>query len=151
MSEYYEREYEAAKREGFPIPAAAPAAVKEGPHDDRPLSENREAFRELCSRKKADGETGYIVSTNISQDDDMDEELSYLFREPRPASYDRYVKTSSTSQTKAMKAFVLDNVCSEQREDLRTKLDEWPALGISLGEKLLYMLGLSKTTTVKRL
>lgn len=117
----------------------------------RPISEDETAFKALVNEKREKGIKGYIVSTTISQDDDMDKELSFIFREPKPASYDRYVKTSSTSQTKAMKAFVLDNVCDEQHEDLGEKLDKWPALGISLGEKLLYMLGLSKTTTVRKL
>lgn len=50
-----------------------------------------------------------------------------------------------------MKAFCLDNIHPEQRVDLDDKLSKFPALGISLGEKLLYMLGLSKTTRVRRL
>ena len=50
-----------------------------------------------------------------------------------------------------MRTFVLDNICQEQRKDLEKLLNEFPAMGISLGEKLLYMLGLSKTTTVRRL
>ena len=43
---------------------------------------------------------------------------------------------------------VNDSVRSAELDD---KLSKFPALGISLGEKLLYMLGLSKTTRVRRL
>ncbi|RKJ49870.1 hypothetical protein D7Y05_08075 [bacterium 1XD42-54] len=93
----------------------------------------------------------YIVTTNLSQDDDMDRTMEFLFSEPKAASYDRYVKTASVSSSKAMRTFVLDNICQEQRKDLEKLLNEFPAMGISLGEKLLYMLGLSKTTTVRRL
>lgn len=116
-----------------------------------PLSEDKEGFEKLLERKRAAKKTGYIVSTNVSQDDDMDRTFEFLFNEPKPASYDRYVKTASVSSTKAMKTFVLDNICMEQRDDLEEKLEAYPAMGISLGEKLLYMLGLSKTTSVRRL
>lgn len=115
------------------------------------LCNNKDAFEAFTKQKKNEGMTGYIVSTNISQDDDMDDTLSFLFKEPKPASYDRYSKTASQSPTKAMRTFVLDNICDEQKRELDDALNEWPALGISLGEKLLYMLGLSKTTSVKRL
>lgn len=112
-----------------------------------------ESFDDLCRKYAEKGMRGrmYIVTTNLSQDDDMDRTMEFLFAEPKAASYDRYVKTASVSSSKAMRTFVLDNICPEQRRDLEKLLDEFPAMGISLGEKLLYMLGLSKTTTVRRL
>lgn len=122
-----------------------------GPQENGAISEDREAFEKLLMSKRESGSKGYIVSTNLAQDDDMDRTFEFLFNDPKPASYDRYVKTASTSSTKAMKTFVLDNVCQEQRDDLEEKLEAYPAMGISLGEKLLYMLGLSKTTSVRRL
>lgn len=110
-------------------------------------------FEQLCEKYKAAGHQGsmYVVTTNISQDDDMDKTMEFLFKEPKAASYDRYVKTANVSSSKAMRTFVLDNICQEQRNELEKLLGEYPAMGISLGEKLLYMLGLSKTTTVRRL
>lgn len=117
------------------------------PEPQRPLSEDNKAFEKFC---KEVGH-GYVVTTNLSQDDEMEEELNFLFKEPSSASYDRYAKTASSSSSKAMKAFCLDNIHPEQRLDLDDKLSKFPALGISLGEKLLYMLGLSKTTRVRRL
>ena len=113
---------------------------------EKPLSEDNRAFEKFCEGKK-----GYVVSTSLSQDDEMEEEWNFLFREPSSASYDRYAKTASSSSSKAMKAFCLDNIHPDQRVDLDDKLSKFPALGISLGEKLLYMLGLSKTTRVRRL
>lgn len=41
----------------------------------------------------------YTVTTTVQVDDDTEEEFSYLFRKPKPASYDRYVKTISNSVT----------------------------------------------------
>ena len=41
--------------------------------------------------------------------------------------------------------------CEEQYKKLGDALEEYPAMCISLGEKLLNMLGLSKDTAVKKL
>ena len=80
-----------------------------------------------------------------------EEEFSYLFRKPKPASYDRYVKTISNSVTKASKSFVFDNIIEEQRDELKKTVEEYPAITISLADKLLRMLGLADTTSVKKL
>lgn len=132
-------------REEQERPAAVPIAPAVA-EPQKPLSEDKKAFEKFC-----EGKHGYVVTTNLSQDDEMEEELNFLFKEPSSASYDRYAKTASSSSSKAMKAFCLDNIHPEQRVDLDDKLSKFPALGISLGEKLLYMLGLSKTTRVRRL
>jgi len=47
--------------------------------------------------------------------------------------------------------FLLDNICLEQEKDLEEALEEYPAMSIGIGEKLLNMLGLSKDTQVKKL
>ena len=140
-----QEEMEAAHHVTSPdrIPNTEPAVVEKEP-----------TFDELCAyykKKKNSGSEMYIVSTNLAQDDDMDTTMEFLFNEPKAASYDRYVKTASVSSSKAMKTFVLDNICDEQHRKMQNLLDKYPAMGISIGEKLLYMLGLSKTTTVRRL
>ena len=76
---------------------------------------------------------------------------SFLREQPNTASYDRYVKTSAASTSKALKMFLLDNICLEQEKDLEEALEEYPAMSIGIGEKLLNMLGLSKDTQVKKL
>lgn len=93
----------------------------------------------------------YTVTTTVQVDDDTEEEFSYLFRKPKPASYDRYVKTISNSVTKASKSFVFDNIIEEQRDELKKTVEEYPAITISLADKLLHMLGLADTTSVKKL
>lgn len=93
----------------------------------------------------------YTVTTTVHVDDDTEEEFSYLFRKPKPASYDRYVKTISNSVTKASKSFVFDNIIDEQRDELKKTVEEYPAITISLADKLLRMLGLADTTSVKKL
>ena len=93
----------------------------------------------------------YTVTTTVQVDDDTEEEFSYLFRKPKPTSYDRYVKTISNSVTKASKSFVFDNIIDEQRDELKKTVEEYPAITISLADKLLRMLGLADTTSVKKL
>ena len=93
----------------------------------------------------------YTVITTVQVDDETDEEFTFLFRKPKPASYDRYVKTISNSVTKASKSFAFDNIIDEQREELKKTVEEYPAITISLADKLLRMLGLADTTSVKKL
>ena len=47
--------------------------------------------------------------------------------------------------------FLFDNVVEESRASLEANLEKFPALALSIGEKLLGMLGLSKQTNLKML
>ena len=105
----------------------------------------------LVKKYSGTDEKIYTVTTTVQVDDDTEEEFSYLFRKPKPASYDRYVKTISNSVTKASKSFVFDNIIEEQRDELKKTVEEYPAITISLADKLLRMLGLADTTSVKKL
>jgi len=115
-------------------------AVKE----DTELEKIRKKYKDM------DGKV-YEITTSIQEDDDNETEFDFIFRKPKVASYDRYVKTAGTSGTRALKTFITDNICEEQLDELKDTLEEYPAMAISLGEKLLNMLGLSKETTVKKL
>lgn len=116
-------------------------------------AENAEEKKMVQLRGKYKREDGsvYEIVTSIQEDDENEKSFDFIFRKPGTPSYDRYVKTSGTSGTKALKTFVMDNICDEQREELKAAIEEYPAIAISLGEKLLNMLGLSKDTTVKKL
>ena len=111
----------------------------------------KEDVESLVKKYSGTDEKIYTVTTTVQVDDDTEEELSYLFRKPKPASYDRYVKTISNSVTKASKSFVFDNIIEEQRDELKKTVEEYPAITISLADKLLRMLGLADTTSVKKL
>lgn len=110
-----------------------------------------DAIEALKRKYSGTEEKIYKVTTTVQVDDDTDEEFTYLFRKPKPASYDRYVKTISNSVTKASKSFVFDNIIDEQRDELKKTVEEYPAITISLADKLLRMLGLADTTSVKKL
>lgn len=100
--------------------------------------------------KEKDGKI-YEIVTAIQEDDENEIVFDFIFRKPNTASYDRYAKTAATSNTRALNTFILDNICEEQYDYLKETLEEYPAMSLSLGEKLLNMLGLSKETTVKKL
>ena len=119
--------------------------------EERKEKKGKERMEQLRKKyKEMDGKI-YEIETSIQEDDENETEFDFIFRKPGTPSYDRYVKTSGTSGTKALRTFVLDNICEEQRDELKSTLEEYPAMAISLGEKLLNMLGLSKDTTVKKL
>ena len=89
----------------------------------------------------------YRVGATIEVDDETEKTVEFYFKRPSTASYDRYVKGA----TKALKTFLFDNVVAESEADLEADLEEFPALALSIGEKLLGMLGLSKQTNLKML
>lgn len=93
----------------------------------------------------------YEVEITINPDDSTTIERKYIFRKPNVASYDRYIKGTAQSPSKALKNLILDNILSEQLTQLEADLEEYPAMSLTLGEKLLSMLGLSKDINLKLL
>jgi hypothetical protein len=124
--------------------SAATASQKATETKEERMERLRKKYKEM------DGKI-YEITTIIQEDDDEETEFDFIFRKPGVPSYERYAKLSGTSTVKALKTFVLDNICEEQNAELKDTLEEYPAMGISLGEKLLNMLGLSKDTRVKKL
>jgi len=102
-------------------------------------------------KKKYAGKKVYEISHTVQVDDETEETLGFLFRKPKPTTYDRYIKTASKSMSVASMSFVLDNVVDEQSKKLEEGLEEYPAMAITFAEKLLKMLGLGDNTTVKKL
>ena len=102
-------------------------------------------------KKKYAGQKVYEIGHTVQIDDETEDTFSFLFRKPLPLTYDRYLKTASKSMSSASRAFVLDNVVTEQTGGLIATLEEYPAMAITVAEKLLKMLGLGDNTTVKKL
>ena len=93
----------------------------------------------------------YKVAVTIEPDDDTQLELIYYFKRPNTASYDRYLKMAAKGMTKALRDFIFDNVLDESRDELARDLEEYPALALEVGQKLLAMLGLATATNLKML
>lgn len=86
----------------------------------------------LKKKYAASEEKVYTVVTTVQVDDETEDEFTFLFKKPKAASYDRYVKTMSNSVTKASKSFAFDNIIDEQRDMLKETVEEYPAITISL-------------------
>ena len=108
-------------------------------------------IKELEARYKISGKKVYRITIPVTEDDETEVEYTYLFKRPGTQSYDRYVKTMSNSATKASKAFVLDNIVDELRDKLKADLEEYPAMAINISGKLLSVLGLADSVSVKKL
>lgn len=95
----------------------------------------------------------YQISTMFSEDEDSEETVaaSYIFHKPSCASLNRYLRTAKKNMTAATAAYLLDNVIQEQKQELQEKINEYPALPISMGEKLLEVMGLTSDTNLTRL
>lgn len=106
---------------------------------------------EVDALKEKYGGKVYKVGATIELDDVTEKEVSYFFKRASTASFDRYVKTTATGATKALKTFLYDNVTEESRSQLERDLEEYPALTLTIGEKLLGQLGLSKQTNLTKL
>lgn len=97
------------------------------------------------------GDKLYRIKASFDPDDDTTINVDYVFVRPSVASYDRYMKTASNGMTKALQTFLNDSVTEEYRAKLTSDLNEYPALALTIGEKLLAMMGLSKDINLKRL
>ena len=94
----------------------------------------------------------YEVKTEIEPEGEYESvELKYYFKKPKTPSFNRYIREVSKNSMKAMNNFIRDNIIEEQLSDIEDKLEKYPALGLGVGEKLLSMLGLPKSTNFKLL
>ena len=108
-------------------------------------------IEQLKKKYQGSGEKVFVIENSITVDDDTTEQYIFLFKKPKPASYDRYLKLINNSMSNASRAFIMDNIVEEIKPQISEALEEYPAMSISLTEKLLKMLGLADTTTVKKL
>lgn len=93
----------------------------------------------------------YEIAISIEVDDLTTESKTYIFKKPTMISYDRYIKSMSNSVTKASKAFCVDNIIDEYVTQFEADVEEYPAIVMTLIDKLFSMLGLSKDVGVKKL
>lgn len=81
--------------------------------------------KELREQLKGTDEKYYEVTVTLQVDDETEEDKTYFFRKPKTPSYDRYLKTVQTSNSKALTAFCLDNIHPDQRETLEADFKEY--------------------------
>lgn len=94
----------------------------------------------------------YKLGMTVSEDDETEVELSYHFKRPSVASYDRYVKTiSQIGASKASKRFMLDAVVDEDAERLTADVEQYPGIAVAIGSKLTDILGLTSAVNLRKL
>jgi len=93
----------------------------------------------------------YEVTVTLMPDDNSEVTKKYNFNKPEMASYDRYIKSAASSPTRALRTFVSDNIVPEDAARLAADFEEFPALALGIGEKLLNMLGLAKEVNLIKL
>ena len=64
--------------------------------------EKENGLDRLREKYKGEGSTIYEVTSVITEDDDSERAVTYLFKKPTTASYDRYVKTAAASSSRAL-------------------------------------------------
>ena len=102
-------------------------------------------------KAKYSGEKVYKIALTLHPDDETEVPVAYYFKRPGNPSYNRYVKTASKDMTGALKTFMFDAVVEESKAQLEKDLEEYPALAISVGEKLLSMMGFTDLSNLRKL
>ena len=92
----------------------------------------------------------YTVAIDIDVDDATTEHREYLFKKPTVVSFDRFVKRVSTSAYKAAEDFVKDSIIDDQMQSIKADIEDFPAIVLTINEKLTNMLGLAKDVSVKK-
>lgn len=93
----------------------------------------------------------YKIDVTIEPDDDTTLEYEFVFKKPQQASFDRYMRTMNSSPMKAARTFISDNIIPELESVLNDVTKEYPAIIITINEKLLFSLGLGKESNIKKL
>lgn len=108
-----------------------------------PLSEN--------GLKKKYGKLYKIEAVVDDDDEEEGKKISFLFRRPSTASLNRYIKTMSKNALSAATVFLRDSVVEEQKKEFDIEFEKFPALGLTMGDKLLGVLGASNNINFKKL
>ena len=119
--------------------------------NNTPKAEDNALTEEKKIKAKYSGEKVYKIAMTLHPDDETEVPVRYFFKRPGNPRYNRYVKTASKDMTGALKTFMFDAVIEESKAKLEEDLEEYPALAISVGEKLLSMMGFTDLSNLKKL
>lgn len=115
------------------------------------MAEKKNCPLDMDALKAQYGDKLRRINVTVEPDDDSEVELEYIFRRPTAASYDRFIKTAQSGMLRATRAFLADSVIPEQADALNADMEEYPALAMSISEKLLVMMGLAKNVNLMKL
>lgn len=117
---------------------------------DNDLNKNKLTEAQIEDYKARYGKI-YKIDVTIEPDDETTLEHEFVFKKPQQASFDRYMRSMNNSPMKAARTFINDNIIQEQKDMLEEIAKEYPAMVITINEKLLFALGLGKETNIKKL
>lgn len=118
--------------------------VQEEKAEDIKVSQERDIEAEL----KAKYPKVYRVDVELEE---VEKEFVFYFKKPSTLSFNRVLKTLSKKSLEAMKAFTLECLVDEQRSEYEATIEEYPALPMPTGQKLLGILGVTDNVTLKKL
>lgn len=94
----------------------------------------------------------YEISAVVDEDDETEgRKLTYYFKKPSVASFNRYLKSAGKNMAAATTAFVLDNIVEEQLELFKKECEIYPGLALNFGQKLLSAIGLGDNINFRKL
>lgn len=94
----------------------------------------------------------YEIGTVVDDDDENEgRKLTFYFRKPTTASFNRYLKTAGKNMATSTTTFVMDNIVEEQRENFVQECDKYPGLALGIGTKLLSAIGLGDNVNFRKL
>lgn len=98
---------------------------------------------------------GKVYSVKVTVPDlengEDEKELEFLFKQPSPLDYDRFIKDANKKASQSFKNLVISCVVEEDSEALQEAISDYPALPSSLAAQLLKLMGLSDNVSLKKL
>jgi len=86
---------------------------------------------------------------NLCDPDGEDVVLQFVFKHPKSADVDRYLKETATSPSNALKNLCHTLIVEEMKPDLTKAMDDYPMIHASLANPLLERAGLNGKATVR--
>lgn len=112
-----------------------------------------ELEKEVSEKQMEDelkGKYGKVYKVEV-ENEDIEKNFVFYFTKPSTASFNRALKNMSKKTLQAMKDFTIDNIIQEQKEEYLEAIEEYPALPMGHGQKLMSLLGVSDSISIKKL
>lgn len=92
------------------------------------------------------------VDAELGRDDVNDGKIiTFIFKRPTTASFNRYLKTANKNMASATELFVKDNLIEEHVTMFQEYCKTYPGLALGIGQKLLEAIGLGDNINFKKL
>lgn len=94
----------------------------------------------------------YEISVEGLEHENGDEaEYAFYFTRPKTSDMSRFTKELNSKPDMAMKNLTFSCIVSEQEEELRKAVEEFPGLPFNTASRLMELVGASAATSLKKL